>query len=411
MRDTIVSLGLNRPPRVKDSDFDVASLTPDDFDFHVPQNSGAGLAAIQDTEKQHQLASTCIAMASICLIIGRIFTTAYTESASGHIAILYSTRGAESPQNALEYRQAAQVDIASFDILEEQLRQWKFETPKEALHLSPTPSPSLKHEQAPLLHRALVSMLYFTALTVLHRARATLENPPVRLESPNGQDHPRHIVRAAAYEVNKIVMDLYQADLMRYIPATGISCLVSISRSHICDMRSTNPTIRREGRQRLEECKQALRELTDAHIAAEWAVNLFTYVDSHIKSQGTTSRRLLGTASGEVQLTGQGNQQNLCPAKPPQPKEHITGKYTTGTSLSNVVVAGTPDMPQTFSTAPISAHLAQLFEPARYPAVAPDTSSDLMDFSEMWLDFTAGFGEMPENDWIDSTDLAMSLHE
>src|ERR1700733_13597921 len=99
------------------------------------------------------------------------------------------------------------------------------------------------------------------------------------------------MVREAAAQVNSIVMDIYQADLTKYLPATGISCLFPVSISHIFDMESGDPMVRREGRHRLEECKQALRELADAHIAAEWAVNLLTYVESRANAPAQVNRK------------------------------------------------------------------------------------------------------------------------
>jgi hypothetical protein len=55
--------------------------------------------------------------------------------------------------------------------------------------------------------------------------------------------------------------------------------------SHILDMKSRDAIIRRTGAQRLQECKQAIRELVDGHFAAEWAVNFLNCVESKVNAQ------------------------------------------------------------------------------------------------------------------------------
>lgn len=129
---------------------------------------------------------------------------------------------------------------------------------------SPISVLSSRHEQAPLVHRALLSLLYYTGLIMIHRQR----DP-----SSPAEESPRSLVREAASQVNKIIIDMYAVDLMKDMPPTVISLLFPTSMSHILDIKSRDALIRQNGAQKLEECKQALRELVDGHFAAEWAVN------------------------------------------------------------------------------------------------------------------------------------------
>ena len=51
----------------------------------------------------------------------------------------------------------------------------------------------------------------------------------------------------------------------------------------------------------MEQCKQILRELSDTHIAAEWALNFLTFAASQVRRKGARQRRLSGMMSGSIE--------------------------------------------------------------------------------------------------------------
>lgn len=274
IRDTFVSLSQNRVPRIRESDFGVAPLTLDDL-----ENQGNPLTNYNGNEfdtirARRQLPTICIQLASICQAITSVLHAAYHETSTGTIDILYF--------NANPLSGISHMEPHKLKDLEDAFRIWSENAPAQCLHATPTPLPFAKHEQAAVVHRALLSMLYHTGLLMLHRQKS----PPADQQGHAEGDRPewRAVVRDAASEVNKIIMDIYTADLMKDMHATVVSCLFPVSVSHLLDMRSRDPVLRREGRRRLQECKQALREMTDGHVAAEWAVNFLTYVEARVNT-------------------------------------------------------------------------------------------------------------------------------
>ncbi|KAK5454223.1 hypothetical protein LTS15_006223 [Exophiala xenobiotica] len=373
MRDTIASFGTSRPPRLRDSDFEVAPLTLEDFEYDEFRLSDPSDTGGHNSKSHRQLAGICIETAGICRTIGRVLQAAYNETELGNIDSLYFNYVSKKGRSTIEPQKLRDI--------QEDFRRWLQNVPTEALHAGPIPTSPSKHEQALLVHRAMLSMLYHTGLIMLHRQRSCVHEA-----SPLLEREPRTIVREAAAQVNKIVMDLYKADMMKNLPATGISCLFPVSISHVLDIRSNDPVMSRKGCRRLEECKQALRELADAHIAAEWAVNFLTYVQSsasaptrthHTRIPNAVNTPRLSIVPGQSQIadpTLSSQVPNQSPAWLPEPhhKSQAINQANKVRGLATAQLANTVDQ---------SIELDALC-PTTY-----DSLSDMINFPEMWMSF------------------------
>lgn len=78
MGDRLIALGMRRPTRVKDEDYDVPTLTEDDFEIeplpdHISIISRECTLA-RDVEVQRGLAQMCIAKAKLCLCISHVLS-------------------------------------------------------------------------------------------------------------------------------------------------------------------------------------------------------------------------------------------------------------------------------------------------------------------------------------------------
>ena len=76
MRDRLIALGMRRPTRIKDEDYDVPMITLEDFEIEaIPESITCVLpecTIARDTEKQRQLAILCIQKAKLCLCISNV---------------------------------------------------------------------------------------------------------------------------------------------------------------------------------------------------------------------------------------------------------------------------------------------------------------------------------------------------
>lgn len=296
MRDTITSLGANRAPRVKESDFTVSPLTFQDFDGIHDLASALKLqrwSTDRDTPARTQLSSICLALTKLCLILTKILALAYAENPIGHTGVLYPKQDSVTEGNPAE--SWTSTELENLRACDQELRQWREQVSSDIWHQSPPPVVTPSHEQALLIHRALLSMVYFVAIFCLHRPRVTA-NRKNSLVQPEARRASQRSMRSAADNMNMVMMDLYQVDLLRLLPATGISCILAVSWCHVFDLQAPERELQMGGLRRLEECKLALRDLVLVHSAAEWAIKFLSLSASHI-SRLAKSRRERGMLS------------------------------------------------------------------------------------------------------------------
>lgn len=286
-RDTITSIGANRFPRTQDSDFSVRSLEYEDFDIQEPASTSTTWSVSRDGTFQKQMAAIFMAMTQLCRIVSQIFN-AYDENQIGHSGILYPKESGSPNREHTETLSPTSPN--KLEICERELQQWREQVPECALHQSPLPTVTNPQEEALYVHRALLSMLYFLALFCIQRARVIAGQKKSRANTESVQ-RSKNMMRYAGASTNKIAMELYQIDLVRCLPATGISCILAISFGHVFDLVSPEEEVRREGSHRLEECKLILRELVDPHLAAEWAIKFLNFSASHVIQANDMRRR------------------------------------------------------------------------------------------------------------------------
>lgn len=308
MRDTLASLGSNHSPRTKDSDFTVPELTLDDFDIQSPASPGTPWAVARDVNSQSQIALIFIWQSKLCRIMSHILQLAYDENHMGHTGILYPRHDSDAiGDTCAESQSPSALTLERLKSCEEDLSQWRKSVPENVLHESPLPMVDAPHELAPYVHRALLSMLYFVAIFSVHRPciKASGLSKTTGIFGDEQALSPHQNMRYAAACGNKIVMELYQSDLMRHLPAVGISCLLVISFSHVYDLQSDQEA-RREGTRRLEECKLALGEMAEALPAAEWAGKFLTTAAAYVTRISTMRHK--ASSSDQTVVPVEGNQ-------------------------------------------------------------------------------------------------------
>ncbi|KEF52111.1 uncharacterized protein A1O9_11737 [Exophiala aquamarina CBS 119918] len=282
IRDTLTSIATNHIPLIRDSDFSVASLTLDDF-AHDSSPRPIPMPYGNPSFEARKFAEIAIQTVHICRLIKQVLLTAYHETTTGNIDILYLNKSSKYESLRSESQGLRDVERS-------------FEKSLEDVH-SPIEIQTIgsEDEQALQLHKALLSILCHYGILLIHRPKHVNE----RNNNLRDQVASRSRVRSAAIHVNQILMEIYTADLAKRMSPTIVSCLIPVGISHIQDMKSKNPAVHREGRRHLEECKQILMELLDGHTAAEWAVSFLTYVEGKVNDPPRASNGPAG-ATGEL---------------------------------------------------------------------------------------------------------------
>lgn len=419
MRDTISSFGLSRAPRIRDEDHFVAMLDMDDFDFDVKVSESMPGIVSSSVSQQKLFARLCIELSRLCRILRKILQLAYPESASGQTASLYSTRQLNGMNKMTLPRKAP--DMEQLKRCDEELSQWRERVPEEVLHARPLPDNPEGFDQAELAHRALISMLYYTALLALHRPRI-LNSSSVQINNQSPlqveQDKSRSLVRYAATEITKIGMDFFEADLVKCLSATCLGSLLPAGISHIFDANSTDDIIRANGVQMHDQCRRTLQEFSDAHIAADWCINILDTVSTQVRKRKL--ERSINPGQGHTDGPTQVSQTQYGGVTEPEPVYPETASNLNRTAVDerrlpeedtdhgarqmhDAPVASLAPFPSHTSYQPVDAFgqmpnlelLAAASEEDR-----PNEYSNTIGLGEMWLDIAGMASTSGETDWM-----------
>lgn len=270
MRDRLVALGMRRPTRVKDEDYDVPMLTEGDFELtplpdHVTIIS-RNCTLVRDVQAQRELAQMCIAKAKLCLCISHVLGAQYS--------VLVKHQGMQGQEGST--RSSVMLFPKKLDQTDEvkqcdkELNEWISQLPRACLYSNDiAPGAS----GAPLfVQRSLLHMVYFTTLSALHRPQVL---PAAETASPDKcrelQDISRKKVREASREITRISQDLHALGLEKYLPTTGVTVLLPAIIIHLLDIKSCNDEARQAAMEGFCQCMLVLEKLRDNYSSADFA--------------------------------------------------------------------------------------------------------------------------------------------
>jgi len=270
MRDRLVALGMRRPTRVKDEDYDVPMLTEDDFEIRAldPNNSivGSEGGIIRNEEAQRNLAHMCIAKAKLCLCISHVLSAQYS--------VLVRNQGMQGQEGST--RSSVMLFPKKLDQTDEvkrcdiELSQWVAELPPSCQYTSEVPSE--ESGSSLFLQKSLLHMVYFTTLSALHRPQVLPSAPLTQPESSRSlQDLSRKKVREASKEITRISSALHNLGLEKYHPTTGVTVLLPAIIIHLLDIKSCNDKDRQIAMDGFCQCMLVLEKLRDNYSSADFA--------------------------------------------------------------------------------------------------------------------------------------------
>lgn len=269
MRDRLVALGMRRPTRVKDEDYDVPMLTEDDFEIGPISDSITILpkdSVMRDVSAQRELAHMCIAKAKLCLCISHVLSAQYS--------VLVRHQGMQGREGStrssvmLFPKKLDQTDeVRSCDV---ELTEWINELPAECLYSDEIKSGS---SGPPLfVQRSLLHMVYFTTLSALHRPQVLPASSTAEPDkSRELQDLSRKKVREASREITRISQDLHRSGFEKYLPTTGVTVLLPAIIIHLLDIKSCNDDARQAAMDGFCHCMLVLERLRDNYASADFA--------------------------------------------------------------------------------------------------------------------------------------------
>ncbi|KAJ5033347.1 uncharacterized protein L3040_008465 [Drepanopeziza brunnea f. sp. 'multigermtubi'] len=265
MRDRLIALGMRRPTRIKNEDFDVPPLEEADFEIAALPASvemiGPECALMRDVQAQRELAQMCIAKSKLCVCISQVLTAQYS--------VLVKNQGMGSGRSSVMLFPKKLDQTDEVQHCEKELQRWVDELPESCRYV-PHPTPGGCGNPI-FVHRTLLHMIYYTTLSALHRPQVL---PPAHATpdpSRARHDFSRLQVREASREITRLSQNLLLVSLERFLPTTGVTVLLPAIIIHLLDIKSCNDEQRKAAMNGYSQCLTVLERLRDNYASADFA--------------------------------------------------------------------------------------------------------------------------------------------
>lgn len=275
MRDRLIALGMRRPTRIKNEDYDVPMLTLEDFELEpLPSEMtciSRECSLAWDGEKRRQIAIMCIEKAKLCLCISHVLCAQYSVL-NNNLGGLTAEGNATTTMMLLPKKQDAET--CEVELCDVELNKWIEELPENLRYPELSPRELGNEDGVFIVHRALLNMIYLTTVSALHRPQV-LPSAPAAWPARNGDTElhelSRKKVRHAAAEITRTAQDLHQLNLVQYLPTTGVTVLLPAVIIHLLDIKAANEEMRRASLQGFCQCMQVMQKLRESYASADYA--------------------------------------------------------------------------------------------------------------------------------------------
>ena len=281
LRDRLISLGMRRPLRIPENEFDIPKLELDDFEMEaMPLDLSrmlGGCPVIKDSEKRITLAKMCIALAELCQCVTSVLDVQYSLLPA-KLGLTQETTVRLVPKKTA----ANPSDVIRCD---QQLELWHSSQPAEMHFFIPGTQERTNTNDGEVIniHRSMLTGVYLTAMSALHRPQI-IPSTPSMVVAPELQELSRRKVREAANDITEMYKDLYACDLIRYLPNTAVSCILPALILHMLDLKSTDTAVRQTASRKFQFCMQSLQRLREMYASADFA---FSFLDAAVRKTET----------------------------------------------------------------------------------------------------------------------------
>ncbi|KAK7730390.1 hypothetical protein SLS53_009009 [Cytospora paraplurivora] len=352
MRDRLIALGMRRPTRIKDEDFDVPMLEATDFEGKVLADDNHTLppecTLMRDTKMQRELAEMCVQKAKLCVLISHMLKAQYS------VLIRDRARPEATTKTTVMLLPKKDMDdgqIKSVQHVDAELAAWYNALPASCQY-RPLTSADVENGRSPVaVQRDLLHMVFQTTISALHRPQFLPSSP---LQAPAVsravQEISRSKVRNAATQITQMAAEMYKFGLESYLPTTGVTVVLPAMIMHLLHMKDPVRKTREEAQKGFAQCMQVMIKLREIYAAADFAAG---FLESALK-KAAIEMNMAAAASATSQPVAIESALFGRPDTPPPDPGNLSFNNTNNNNTNNnfapscIATAGVPSTTNAF---------------------------------------------------------------
>lgn len=299
MRDRLIALGMRRPTRIKDEDFDVPMLTESDFEIEALPDDNRLLppecTVIRNTDMQRELAEMCVQKAKLCVLISHMLKAQYSVLIRDRLQPeRTNTTMMLFPNKSLDNLEAVQQ-------VDRELAAWANALPPSSQYRPLVRADIEGGRSTVAVQRNLLHMVYQTTTSALHRP---LFLPTGPLQPPQAsravQETSRSKVKNAATQITRMAAEMNKYHLDKYLPTTGVTVVLPAMIIHLVEYKHHDHERREEAQKGFAQCMQVMLRLRDIYAAADFAAG---FLEQALKKAAIELNGAAAAAAANVATT------------------------------------------------------------------------------------------------------------
>lgn len=279
MRDRLIALGMRRPTRIKDEDFDVPMLQEADFEIDVLPDDNNLLppecTVIRNTEMQRELAEMCVQKAKLCVLISHMLKAQYS------VLIRDRLQPERTNTTMMLFPNKSLDNLEAVEQVDRELAAWATALPPSCQYRPFVQYDVQDGRSTIAVQRNLLHMVYQTTTSALHRP---LFLPTSPLQPPQAsravQEASRDKVKNAATQITRMAAEMHYYRLAKYLPTTGVTVVLPAMIIHLVEYKHPDFERRKEAQRGFHQCMQVMVKLRDIYAAADFAAG---FLESALK--------------------------------------------------------------------------------------------------------------------------------
>lgn len=270
MRDRLIALGMRRPTRIKDEDFDVPMLTESDFEIELLPDDNNLLPSectmMRNLDMQRELAEMCVQKAKLCVLISRMLKAQYSVLIRDRLQPdRTNTTMMLFPNKSLDNLEAVQQ-------VDRELAAWATALPPSCQYRPLVRNDVEGGRSTIAVQRNLLHMVYQTTTSALHRP---LFLPTSPLQPPQTSQAVQEISRAkvknAATQITRMAAEMHHYKQDKFLPTTGVTVVLPAMIIHLVEYKHHDRERREDAQKGFAACMQVMVKLRDIYAAADFA--------------------------------------------------------------------------------------------------------------------------------------------
>lgn len=271
MRDRLISLCMRKPAKIWEEDSDVPMLVEDDFEIEALSETNsiipASCVVVRDTQMQRELALHCIAKAKLCVYIGRIIKSQYSNTMRNpqNIQSTDESTMTISPKNPSQH-----LDVV--DNLTAELELWHEELPPECQYRHLAASGVNPATATLEIHRIVLHLMYQATLLALHKPWSAMILPPDTPENILDKQYAsKTLVQHAVSMICQMAGEAHLNGLGWFMPGVVVILVLPAATTQLENMAVQDQAAKDLAARAFVNCVQIMNTLRQSFYGADYA--------------------------------------------------------------------------------------------------------------------------------------------